>query len=417
MELEPWLHAGQGVWRVIDVEDWAEIRRLHRAEGMGIKAIARRLGVARNTVRDALRSDEPPRYERYGKGSAVDAVEPEIHRLLGEFPEMPATVIAERIGWDRGITILRDRVAELRPLFVPPDPCQRTHYRPGELAQWDLWQPDAAIPVGFGQHDKLWVVVAVTGFSRLIGGWMVPSRAAHDVLGGMMQVLAQIGAVPRCAVWDQEGCIGRWRQGRQVLTAEFQAFRGTLGMNVRLCGPADPEAKGLVERANGYLETSFLPGRRFDDVADFNRQLVGWLRRANQRIHGTTRVRPSDAIFEDRGAMLAFPPVLPDPAWWFSTRLPRDHYVRVDTNDYSVNPRFVGRRVEVRVTLDEVVVSCDGTEVARHRRCLAKHQSLLAPDHARILRAMRAEQAIAAPVDTVIEERDLAVYDRISGVA
>ena len=73
MEAEPWLHDGQGVWRVIDGEDWAEIRRLHRAEGMGIKAIARRLGVARNTVRDALRSDEPPRYERAGPGSAVDA--------------------------------------------------------------------------------------------------------------------------------------------------------------------------------------------------------------------------------------------------------------------------------------------------------------------------------------------------------
>ena len=149
---------------MIDVEDWAEIRRLNRAEEMGIKAIARRLGIARNTVRDALRSDEPPRYERVGKGSAVDAAEPEIRRLLGEFPEMPATVIAERIGWDRGITVLRDRVGELRPLFVPPDPCQRTHYLAGELAQWDLWQPDVTIPVGFGHHDKGWVVVAGCGF-------------------------------------------------------------------------------------------------------------------------------------------------------------------------------------------------------------------------------------------------------------
>ena len=75
--------------------------------------------------------------------SAVDEVEPRIRELLREFPEMPATVIAERIGWARGITISRDRVAELRPLFVAPDPCQRTSYTPGELGQWDLWQPDA----------------------------------------------------------------------------------------------------------------------------------------------------------------------------------------------------------------------------------------------------------------------------------
>jgi len=402
---------------VIDVEDWAEIRRLHRAEGLGIKAIARRLKLARNTVRDALRSEVPPRYERASRGSAVDAVEPEIRELLGEFPTMPATVIGERIGWERGMTVLRDRVAELRPLFVPPDPCQRTSYAPGELAQWDLWQPDVEIPVGFGQADKLWVVSGVTGFSRLHGGWMVPSRAGHDVLGGMLHVLDQFGALPRTAVWDQEGCIGQWRQGRQVLTREFQAFRGTLGMGARLCGPADPEAKGIVERMNGYYETSFLPGRRFADVDDFNRQFTGWLRRANSRIHGTTRRRPAEAIWEDRGAMMAFPPVLPDPSWRFATRLPRDHYVRVDTNDYSVNPRFVGRRIEVRVTLDEVIASCDGTEVARHKRCLARHQTLLAPDHSRVLRAMRAEAQVAAAFVDTVEERDLTDYDRALGVA
>lgn len=402
---------------MIDVEDWAEIRRLHRAEGLSIKAIVRRLGLSRNTVREALRSEVPPRYARTSKGSVVDAFEPRIRELLAEFPSMPATVIAERIGWDRGITILRERVGELRPLFVPPDPCQRTSYAPGELAQWDLWQPDVEIPVGFGEHAKLWVVSATTGFSRFHGGWMVPSRAAHDVLAGMLRVLEQFGAVPRCAVWDQEGCIGAWRAGRQVLTREFQSFRGTLGMGVRLCAPNDPEAKGMVERTHHYYETSFLPGRRFEDVSDFNGQFTGWLRRANNRIHATTRERPSEAIFEDRGSMMGFPAVLPDPSWRFTTRLPRDHYVRVDTNDYSVNPRFVGRRVEVRVTLDEVVATCDGTEVARHKRCLAKHQTLLHPQHARVLRAMRAEQQIAASTVDVVEERDLTVYDRALGVA
>ena len=417
MELGAWLDASREMWRVISVEDWAEVRRLHHAEGMGIKAIARRLGIARNTVRDAVRATQPPRYERAGRGSLVDGFEPGIRELLSEFPQMPATVIAERIAWPHGMTVLKDRVRELRPLFRPPDPCQRTHYLPGELAQWDLWQPDVAIPVGYGRTDKLWVVVGCCGFSRFLGAWMVPSRAAHDVLGGMLQVLNQFGAVPRNAVWDQEGCIGAWKQGRQVLTGEFQAFRGTLGMGTILCGPADPEAKGVIERNNGYLETSFLPGRRFEDVSDFNRQLTSWLRKANQRIHATTRVRPADAIFEDRGSMLNFPPVLPDPSWRFSTRLPRDHYVRVDTNDYSVNPRFVGRRVEVRVTLDEVQVSCDGVDVGRHRRCLAKHQSLLLAEHARTLRAMRAEALVAATFADTVEERDLAVYDRATGVA
>ena len=79
------------------MENWAEIRRLHRGEGLPIKAIARRLGISRNTVKRALASDEPPRYNLAAKGSAVDAFEPAIRALLAEFPDMPATVIAERV--------------------------------------------------------------------------------------------------------------------------------------------------------------------------------------------------------------------------------------------------------------------------------------------------------------------------------
>jgi transposase len=402
---------------VITVEDWAEIRRLHRAEGMSIKAIARRMEVARNTVREAVRSELPPRYERARSGSIVDAVEPEILALLREFPEMPATVIAERIGWERSIRVVRDRVAELRPLFVAPDPCQRTSYRPGELAQFDLWQPDAPIPLGFGQADKMWVIVGAMGYSKFLGGWMIPSREAHDLLGGHLEVLRQFRAVPRLVVWDQEGAIGQWHGPKMVFTEAFQAFKGTLGMGARLCLRADPETKGIIERNNGYLETSFLPGRRFESVADFNRQLTSWLVKANNRIHATTKVRPAEAAYEDRGAMLGFPPVLPDTAWRFSTRLPRDHYVRVFTNDYSVNPRFVGRRIEVKVTLDEVIATCEGTEVARHRRCVAKHQTLLQAEHARALRAMRAEARAAETFAGEVEVRDLSVYDRIAGVA
>ncbi len=123
------------------------------------------------------------------------------------------------------------------------------------------------------------------------------------MLGGHLEVLTQFGALPRRVVWDQERAIGQWRGSKQVFSAEFQSFRGTLGLGAQLCQRGDPEAKGLIERANGYFETSFLPGRSFDSVADFNAQFTGWLRRANQRVHATTKVRPSEAIYEDRGSL------------------------------------------------------------------------------------------------------------------
>jgi transposase len=133
---------------VLSVEDWAEIRRLHRAEGMPIKVIARVMKVSRNTVRAAIASDRPPKYERPAKGSIVDAAEPRIRELLQAYPAMPATVIAERIGWGRSIRVLRDRVAELRPAYLPPDPASRTANRcpawlsgPGSVVQAHLGPP------------------------------------------------------------------------------------------------------------------------------------------------------------------------------------------------------------------------------------------------------------------------------------
>jgi len=218
---------------VLAVEDWAEIRRLHRAEGLPIKAIVRRLGVSRNAVRRALASSSPPRYSRPARGSAVDSFEPAIRVLLAEFPDMPASVIAERVGWTRSASVLRARVARLRPLFVPPDPASRTAYGPGELAQCDLWFPPVDVPLGHGQVGRPPVLVIVAGYSRVISAVMLPSRQAPDLIAGHWLLLEHLGAVPRALVWDNESAVGSWRAGRPKLTAEFEAFRGMLGIRDR----------------------------------------------------------------------------------------------------------------------------------------------------------------------------------------
>jgi transposase len=205
-----------------------------------------------------------PAYRRCGPGSIVDAVEPQIRELLRAYPTMPATVIAERIGWMRGITVLKERVAELRPAYLPADPAGRTSYEAGVVAQCGFWFPEIELPVGFGQTRcarQLPVLTMVTGYSRWLSAVLVPSRAAEDLFAGWWQLIAALGAVPRLLVWDGEGAVGRHRRGGSQLTAECQAFRGTLATRVYVCQPRDPEAKGLAEWANGYLETSFLPGR------------------------------------------------------------------------------------------------------------------------------------------------------------
>jgi transposase len=406
---------------VLTVEDWAEIRRLHRAEGMPVKAIARTLGISRNTVRAALASDGPPKYERRPAGSAVDAFEPRIRELLQAYPMMPATVIAERVGWERGLTVLKDRVRELRPAYLPPDPASRTAYDPGELAQCDFWFPPVTVPAGFGQERaaaRLPVLTMVSGYSRWLSAVLVPSRHAADLFAGWWQLIAALGGVPRALVWDGEGAIGRWRAGKPELTAECQAFRGTLGTRVVVCRPADPEAKGLVERANGYLETSFLPGRRFASPADFNAQLAEWAATVNGRARRVLGCAPADRIAADRHAMLSLPPVAPETGWRASLRLPRDHYVRLDANDYSVHPAVIGRRIEVIAGLDRVRAFCGGQVVADHERAWAWHQVITDPQHKAAAASLRRQRVgMLRPVgpEPEVEQRSLAVYDALAG--
>lgn len=155
----------------------------------------------------------------------------------------------------------------------------------------------------------------------------------------------------------------------------------------------DPEYKGLVERANGYLETSFLPGRRFISPDDFNTQLSQWLLRANTRTVRSISARPVDLFETDRQAMLELPPVAPRVGLSHRVRLARDYYVRVDGNDYSVDPRVIGRFVEIRASLSEVTARCDDQLVARHRRSWAHHATATDPNHVELAAGLRSALA------------------------
>jgi transposase len=406
---------------MLSVEDWAEIRRLYRAEGLPKKVIARVMGISKNTVKDALACDEPPKYRRAQKGSIVDEVEPRIRELLQAYPRMPATVIAERIGWTRSIRVLSTRVADLRPVYLPPDPASRTQYVAGDIAQCDFWFPPIELAVGFGQTrtaKQLPVLTMVCAYSRWLLAMLLPSRAAEDLFAGWWRLIQQLNAVPRVLVWDGEGAIGRWRGGRAELTAECQAFRGVLAAKVVICRPADPEAKGLIERAHDYLERSFLPGRVFASPADFNAQLGDWLALVNTRARRALGCAPTDRIGADRAAMLSLPPVAPATGWCSSLRLPRDHYVRLDSNDYSVHPAGIGRRVVVRADLDRMQAFCDGELLADHERIWAVHQTISDPTHVEAAKVLRRKHFnVPRPAtEPQVQVRSLADYDAALGV-
>jgi len=394
------------------VEDWALIRRLV-AEGVPQRQVARDLGIGRSTVARALASDGPPKYERQEVPTAFDAVEARVRAILEEHPGMPATVIAERIGWSGSITWFRENVAELRPLYRRPDPADRLTWEAGDAAQCDLWFPPRKIPLENGTSALLPVLVMVMAHSRFVLARMIPTKTTEDLLLGIWQLLQLLGRVPRRLIWDNERGIGRGPHRAEGVPA----FMGTLATRLVLLRPRDPESKGIVERRNGWFETSFMPGRSFVSPADFNDQFTDWLAGANQKVVRTTGAKPVDLLEADRAAMLALPPVPPIVGWRNQVRLGKDYYVSIARNDYSVDPTWIGRIVDAHADLDQVQVRLDGRLIAEHPRVWARGLTVTDTDHVDTARRLR--QAFQQPRAQAAGEglvRDLADYDKAFGL-
>lgn len=211
------------------------------------------------------------------------------------------------------------------------------------------------------------VLVITAAHSRFMCGRMIPTRTTEDLLLGTWELLQQLGRVPRRLIWDNEAGIGRGRR-RAHGVAEFA---GTLATKVVLLKPRDPESKGVVERRNGFFETSFMPGRVFASPADFNGQFADWLTGANHRIVRTPKARPVDLVEADRAA-----------------------------------------------DLDQVRVTASGRLVADHDHRWARGLTITDPAHLATAARLRHDYQHPRPRVTAEEclARDLADYDRAFGL-
>lgn len=393
------------------------IRRL-AAEGVPKARIAARLGISRTTVVKAVASDAPPRYERSAAPTSFTPFEARVRELLDGDAELPATVLAERVGWTGSITWFRENVKRLRPEHRKIDPADRLVWEPGDAAQCDLWFPPRKIPLEGGTSRLLPVLVITAAYSRFMTARMIPTRKTEDLLLGSWELIRQLGRVPRRLIWDNEPGIGRGQRAAEGVAA----FMGTLAARLVLLPPKDPETKGIVERRNGWFETSFMPGRSFASPADFNGQFTGWLVKANARVVRTVGAAPVDRLEADKAAMLALPPAVLHLGWRNRVRLGRDYYVRLDTNDYSVDPAAIGRLVDVSADLERVKVRADGRLVADHARMWARGQTVTDPAHvqsAALLRKQFRQPRSAAAAGEPTSDgltRDLFDYDRAFGL-
>ncbi|HEX5195483.1 MAG TPA: IS21 family transposase [Solirubrobacteraceae bacterium] len=398
---------------MVGVEQWAEIRRLAGVEQLSIREISRRTGLHRKTVRRALAAAQPPQYRtRSATGSKLDLFRDWICEQLAADPTIQSQRLRELatdLGYAGGKSIFDDYVREVRPRFAVPRTFQRTIYRPGELVQCDLWEPRGQVPVGHGQTRRGWVVTCEACWSRAIAGTLIFSKQAPDILWALGRNLQLLGALPEKLVWDREAAIAVGGHP----TEPFASFCGQLEVGWVILQPRDPQAKGVLERSHRFMRTNFEPGRRFANHLDFQDQLDAWAAKANGRVHRTIRAVPAQRLASERERMRSLPIRMPDCDRREVIRVPAQPLVRIDRNDYSIDPQFAGRRAEIRVSQTHVSASVldTGELAARHRRVFAGGLTLIDPAHQTELERQRAHRWLRDQVE--VEQRSLSRYDQL----
>jgi len=397
------------------VEQWAEIRRMGLVEGLSQREIRRRTGAGRDTIRKALASDQPPSYSpRPRRASKLDRHRERIEELLAADPTLSNVRILEEIqldGYSGGQTILDVLLRGLRPRHLPRTRTfQRTNYRPGELVQFDLTEPLREVPVGWGQTRRGWIVTCELPYSRAFAGALIFSKEFSDIAWGMNRCLRRLGALPKKLVWDREGAIHR---GGGQPTEQFAAYCGQLGCGWIILDAGDCQAKGALERTHRFVHGNFEAARSFANPADFQGQLDTWSDRINRRKHRTTRALVSERLEVERARLRSLPDPMPDTDRRWVARVPAQPYLRVDRNDLSLDPRLVGRRVELRASQSEITaIALDSGELAaRHRRSFAGGLTFTDPAHQALLDALRGERK--RPRQVEVETRPLARYDAL----
>ncbi|HZE04252.1 MAG TPA: hypothetical protein VE127_03445 [Solirubrobacteraceae bacterium] len=385
---------------------------MKRVEGLSARKISERTGLARDTVARLLAAEAPPRYSRAPAGSILDPFKEWICEQLREDATVPSQRLredAQELGYEGGRTIFDEYVREARPRFLAKRTFQRTLYRPAELIQCDLWEPSAHVPVGWGQLRRGWVVTSQSCWSRAFAGALVFSKEAPDILWGLARNLGRLGVRPQKLVWDRESAIA----ARGKPTEPFLAFCGQLQVGWIILDRGDPQAKGQLERQHDYLEKNFEPRRSFANHLDFQQQLDAWAEKANGRQHRTIRGVPAQRLAQERERSPLGQVSLDTDRRWV-VRVSQQPLVRFDRNDYSIDPRFAGRRVEIRVSQSEIsaMVLDTGELAAVHDRVFAGNQTIVDPAHQNELERQR-ERRRSRRQDVLVEQRPLAVYDQL----
>lgn len=351
------------------------------AQGYSIRRIAAETGVARNTVRKYLRGKPEPSPRRKRR-SKLAPFHDQIRRWIEEDHLYNCQTMLERLvamGYEGGITTIRQFVEPLRPRKRGRTPIIRYETAPGKQAQIDWGE---FFYEEQGRRRKLYGLATVLSYSRTRFVVFFKRCDVSSLIRGIMSALEYYGGTPQVILTDRmKSVLVDMEDGVPGWNTRFADFAASTGFATRVCRSYTPQTKGKVERSISVVKSSFWAGGHFRDLDELNRQALLWCEDRNRRVHQTTRSRPVDRLSEE----VLLP--LPQGYAWQRYRCEErkvswDGYVSYEGVLYGVPgpERLVGTIVSVGRVGNEVHVYSGGKRVAEHRAQPVSGHTVMHPE-------------------------------------
>jgi transposase len=361
----------------------SEINRLFYAEHWKVGTIAKQLGVHRDTVKAALGLNEP-RVPSVLRPKLVDPYVEFINETLTTYPTLRATRLYDMLkgrGYPGSVRTVRNYVRKVRP-SPKGEVYLRTESLCGEQAQVD-WGHVNKVEVP-GGHRVLWLFVMVLAYSRAMWAEFVHDLTAPSLCRSLVRAAVWFGGLPRQYLFDNPKTIVLERHGDAIrFHPRLLGLCGELRVQPRLCAVRKPNQKGSVERSIRYMRDRFLAGRTIVSIEQGNDLLRSFIDEiAHQRPHPRQRQRTvAEVLEEERELLLPVPDPLPITTLYQPMKVDKTAFVRFDTNDYSVPPKYARDTIMLSAD-DKLLKFVDQDEmVAVHQRSWGRRQVIEDPVH------------------------------------
>lgn len=398
------------------------IHDLH-TQGKSVQEIAQTLGISRTTVRKYLKHPEAViRKPRPPRPSKLDPYKAQITTWVTQDHCTNCEVMLQRLqqmGYQGGISILKEYVHPLRPAVAGSAPVQRYETKPGEQLQFDWGE---FVYEHEGKAHKFYGFVAILGYSRMRFVTFVKRCDTPTLIRCLMEGFEYFGGLTKVALTDRmKSVLLEMEENKPRWNPRFADFMVSIGVAARVCKPYTPQTKGKVERSVSHVKKSFWAGITFSDLDDLNRQAHGWCERINARVHRTTHVRPVERLVEEQ--LLPLPQ---DFTWErFATeerKVTWDGFVSYDGVLYGLPGKLglAGKYVQVRERKGLLTVWSAGIQVFSIEKRARSQESVTHPDQWSTVASVSQTRRIPVPLGHLqpapdVASRPLQEYDQYCG--